>query len=142
MAKLIGIDYGEKKVGIALSDDSGTIAFPKEIIKNDGELINYIADLALKENIACIVMGQSTNYHGKDNPIMERAYQFKKALEKKLSVPIYFEVEFLTSVEAQRQPQEADIPRSRKPKVRRHVDAQAAAIMLQSYINKIKNLKS
>ena len=35
MAKLIGIDYGEKKVGIALSDDSGTIAFPKEIIKND-----------------------------------------------------------------------------------------------------------
>ena len=139
MTKLIGIDYGEKKIGIALSDDDGAVAFPKEIIKNDGELINYIADLALKENISCIVMGQSTNYHGKDNPIMERAYQFKKALEKKLSVPVYFEVEFLTSVEAQRQQQEADLPRSRKPKVNKHVDASAAAIILQSFIDKNKD---
>ncbi|MCH7597651.1 Holliday junction resolvase RuvX [Patescibacteria group bacterium] len=136
MTKLIGIDYGEKKIGIALSDDDGAVAFPKEIIKNDDELVSYIADLAEKENISRIVIGQSTNYHGEDNPIMKRIHQFKEALEERLSVPIDFEVEFLTSAEAKRQPRESDILRSRKPKVRRHVDASAAAIILQSFLDK------
>ena len=87
-------------------------------------------------------MGHSTNYHGKDNPIMERIRQFKKALHGRLSIPIDFQVEFLTSVEAQRQPQEADLPRSRKPRVHKDVDAGAAALILQSYINRVKNLES
>jgi len=139
MEKLIGIDYGEKKVGIAVSDDDGTVAFPKEIVKNDGELVNHIADLAEKENISRIVVGQSINYQGKDNPIMEQIYQFKKALHDRLSIPINFETEFLTSAEAKRRPQEADLPRSRKPKLRRLVDAQAAAIILQSFIDKHRN---
>ena len=137
--KLLGIDYGGKKVGIALSDDSGAFAFPKEVVNNDDGLVNYIVDLALTENISRIVMGQSTNYQGKDNPIMARIHQFKRALEEKLSLPIDFEVEFLTSAEAKRQPQEADIPRSRKPRVHKRVDAGAAAIILQSFIDKSKN---
>lgn len=136
MGKLMGIDYGGKKTGIALSDDSGAVAFPKEIVKNNKELINYIADLALKENISRIVIGQSVNYQGRDNPIMERIHQFKKALEKKISVPIDFEGEFLTSVEAQRQPQKANLPRSRKPKVHKYVDASAAALILQTFLDK------
>lgn len=139
MAKLIGIDYGEKKVGIALSDNSGTFAFPKEVVSNDGKLVNYVVGLADKENISRIVIGRSTNYQGKDNPIMERINQFKKALEEKLSIPIDFEIEFLTSAEAKRQPQEADLPRSRKPRVHKRVDAGAAAIILQSFIDKSKN---
>jgi len=142
MAKLLGIDYGEKKIGIALSDDDGSVAFPKAIVKNDNKLVNYIADLAKKEDISSVVIGQSTNYQGTDNPIMERIHQFKKVLEERLSIPINFEAEFLTSVEAKRQPQDADLPRSRKPKVRRFVDASAAAIILQSYINRVKNLES
>ncbi|MCH7756588.1 Holliday junction resolvase RuvX [Patescibacteria group bacterium] len=137
--KLLGIDYGEKKVGIALSDDDGALAFPKEVVNNDGKLVNYIVDLALTENISRIVIGQSTNYQGKDNPIMEQIYQFKKALHGRLSIPVDFEIEFLTSVEAQRQPQEADLPRSRKPRVHKRVDAGAAAIILQSFIDKNKN---
>lgn len=139
MAKLIGIDYGEKKVGIALSDNSGAFAFPKEVVSNDGKLVNYVVGLADKENISRIVIGRSTNYQGKDNPIMERINQFKKALEEKLSIPIDFEIEFLTSAEAKRQPQEADLPRSRKPRVHKRVDAGAAAIILQSFIDKSKN---
>lgn len=134
--KLLGIDYGEKKVGIALSDDDGAVAFPKEIVKNDDGLVNYIADLVEKENISRIVMGQSTNYQGKDNPIMERIYKFKKALEERLNLSVSFEVEFLTSAEAKRQPQDQDRPKSRKQKVQKRVDAQAAAIILQSFINK------
>ena len=139
MAKFIGIDYGGKKVGIALSDDSGAFAFPKEVVNNDDGLVNYIVDLALTENISRIVIGHSTNYQGKDNPIMTRINQFKKALHGRLSIPIDFEVEFLTSAEAKRQPQESDLPRSRKPKVHKRVDAGAAALILQSFIDKNKN---
>lgn len=126
-----------KKVGIAISDDDGRLAFPKEIVNNNSELVNYIVDLAEDDNISRIVIGQSTNYQSEDNPIMERIRQFKKALEERLSMSIYFEAEFLTSAEAKRQPKEADRLRSRKPKIHRHVDASAAAIILQSYINKV-----
>lgn len=139
MTKLLGIDYGRKKVGIALSDETGTVAFPKEIIKNDSELINHIAHLIDKENISKVVIGKSTDYKGEDNPVMEQIHQFKRALEKRLVVPIYFESEFLTSLEAQRKPKEVSRLKSRKQKVHKHIDASAAAIILQSFIDKNKN---
>lgn len=138
MKKLLGIDYGKNNIGIALSDDEGRMAFPKEILKNDTQLLDAIVSLVEEEKVSEIIIGESRDHEGKENLIMTDIKRFKKALEEKLSVPVFFELEFLTSVEAKRQPEEADQPRSRKQKVHKRVDASAATLILQSFINKRK----
>ena len=56
--KFLGIDYGSKKVGIAVSDDSANLAFPKCVIGNDVELLEHIARIVSEENIGAIVLGE------------------------------------------------------------------------------------
>ena len=85
------------------------------------------------------MIGESTNYRGEDNPIMEAIHTVKKKLEDILSLPVYLEQEFLTSAEARRIPQNADEARSRKLVKKKEIDAEAAALILQSYLDKTKN---
>lgn len=125
--KLLGIDYGDKRVGIAISDDSGEMAFPKEIIENTPKLIERVLDIIKNEDIKTIIIGESRDFEGKENPIMKRIYAFRGKLETQTEVPIYFEQEFLTSAEARRGQEDTRI-----------VDSGAAAIILQSYIDKNK----
>lgn len=134
--KYLGIDYGTKRVGVALSDDEGNIAFPLMVIENNNTLLDTILDIIEKEAVAGIVIGESRNYKGEENPLMKDITRFRKDLEEKISVPIYFESEVLTTAEARRVPQASDMPRSRKQVKRKALDAQAAALILQSYLDK------
>lgn len=123
--KLLGIDYGEKRVGIALSDESGTMAFPKEVIENNKDLLEKIVSLIKSENVKTVIIGESRDFLGKENPIMKKIRAFKKNLEKSVSIPVYFEPEFLTSAEAKQGQEDVKI-----------IDASAATIILQSFIDK------
>lgn len=125
--KTIGIDYGTKKVGIALSDENGRIAFPYGVIPNTG-LFDAIKTLCEKEHIGAIVVGESRDFEGKHNPVMKKILPFKKKLEDALSLPVVLEPEFLTSKQA-RNIQEDSIT----------TDASAAALILQSYLDKKQN---
>ncbi len=128
--KLLGIDYGEKRVGIALSDEGGTIAFPKNILDNDNELLKKIYKITKNEEVGVIIIGESTDYKGNENPIMERIKSFKERLEDDTLLPVFYEPEFLSSQEARNMNETAKV-----------VDAGAAAIILQSYIDRTKNKK-
>ena len=125
--RLLGIDYGDKRVGVAISDEGGQFAFPYAIIKNDKQLLSRVQDICTKEEVTKIVIGESNTYAGVPNPIMKKINKFKEALGKATGIPIVFEQEMLTSQEAKRSRVEGD---------ERHIDDSAAALILQSYLDK------
>ncbi len=80
--KYLGVDYGQKKIGIAISDDRASMAFPRDIIINDEKHIGYINHLCDQEDIKNIVIGKSVDYDKKDNSIEKHITSFIKTLNK------------------------------------------------------------
>lgn len=127
MAKCLGIDFGEKRIGLALSDEEGKIAFPQAVLPNDQNLMKGLVDVAMQNRVSTIVMGESRNFQGQINPIMWKIQEFRQKLET-IGFQVVYEPEFLTSVQASRITGENQM-----------IDASAAAIILQSYLDKTKN---
>ena len=94
----LGIDYGSKRVGLAISDEEGTLAFPYKIIPNNLELVDMIHNICGEEDITAIVIGESHDLSGKPNKIMGSIEEFKRNIEIELEIPVFFEKEFMTSV--------------------------------------------
>lgn len=140
--RFLGIDYGTKRIGIAISDEEMTLAFPKEIIKNDSKKLARLGEILENEDIGEIVIGESVNLKGILNPLSKEIETFIKELKDKFSIPVSKQSEFFTSVEARRgenagkrvNPSQAH---SKLPKKKMDsVDASAAALILQRYLDK------
>ena len=123
--RLLGIDYGMKRVGIALSDETGKFALPHAVWENDDDLISKINTLCGEKNISVIIIGESRNLDGSENEILKEIKLFKITLERNVSIPVYFEPEFYTSAQAARL----------QGKNIMH-DASAAALILKSYLDR------
>src|SRR3989338_9086055 len=76
--RYLGIDFGSKRVGLALSDESGTLAFPYSVVKNDKALLSEIERIVREQKVKLIVMGESRDFKGRDNPIAKQAAECKK----------------------------------------------------------------
>ena len=128
--KYLGIDYGDKRIGIALSDPEAHIAFPQETLENHGEnkVIQHIAAFIKKEHITCIVLGLPVSFNGGDSEQTKKVRQFGSVLEKKVDIPVVFENEMLTT----------HLARS-EGVAKKHVDASAAALILQSHLDRLKS---
>ncbi len=133
--KYLGIDYGVKRVGFAVSDPSESFALPLQVFSlhlSMKDVADEAERICKTENIDEIVVGESKDFSGKDNKIMEEIKLFKKEIEERLKIPVHFHPEFLTSMEADQL--------QGKSKMR---DASAAALILKSYLdtkhNKVKN---
>src|SRR3989344_4978571 len=98
--RYLGIDYGSKRVGLALSDEEGKMAFPYKIVPNDLTLVDTVHNICGQEEVSAIVLGESHDLSGQPNKIMGSIEEFKRNLEGELDLPIYFENEFMTTVEA------------------------------------------
>ncbi|MDD4804167.1 MAG: RuvX/YqgF family protein [Candidatus Pacebacteria bacterium] len=96
--KYLGIDYGEKRVGIAISDDEAKVAFPKVVLENNQDLLQKISDLCLEDKVESIVIGESKNYKGENNKISPKIIVFKKELANIIKLPMFLEPEFMTSM--------------------------------------------
>lgn len=131
--RYLGIDFGTKKVGLALSDEAGTMGFPKEVVSNDSRLLETVRALIARENVGAVVMGDSQNSEGDDNPVMTSARAFASELETD-GTTVYFEPEAYTSAEARRARDASNEGRS--PKNTDNVDASAAALILTSYLSR------
>lgn len=123
--KYLGIDFGGKRVGIAVSDDTGNMAFPHSVMFNDKNLLDNVEKIVKEENIGSIVIGESKDFKGEPNKIMAEIEGFKKILAENLKLPVHLEPEFLTSAQAERIQGKTDLH-----------DAAAAAIILQSFLDK------
>ena len=123
--KLIGVDFGSKRVGIALSDEGGRMAFPQCTLENNADLVENVATLCKAELVGGVVLGRSIDSKGRLNPIMESAKAFKAALEEELSIPIEYQDEYMTSHHAAQSQERV-----------KDIDASAAALILQRYLDK------
>lgn len=124
--RVLGIDYGAKRVGLALSDEPGQFAYPHSIIANQPLLAKKIAGICEKEKVATIVLGQSLNHRGLPNLIMKKVEKFKIALAKLTKLPIVWEPELFTTALARRLTGKKE-----------EVDAVAATLILQAYLDRV-----
>ena len=123
--RYLGIDYGMKRVGVALSDETSEFALPHNVLPNDKKLLAAVAGICRDKDVGAIILGESKNFAGEDNPIMKNIREFKIRLEKETGLFVHFEPEFFTSVEAGRiQGKNAKL------------DASAAALILKSFLEK------
>jgi putative Holliday junction resolvase len=122
--KCIGVDYGAKRVGVALSDENGSIAFPKVVLRNDEKLIAALVTLVREERAELFVVGDTLSHGGFENPITRDAEHFAEQLQKESGLPVERVPEVWSSVEASRFAPKGE-----------HNDAAAAAIILQRYLD-------
>jgi putative Holliday junction resolvase len=131
--KYLGIDYGQKRIGVAVSDDDGRVAFPLEVVAAGPAALSAVDALIKKNRVQTVVVGESRDLGGAANTIQEDIEQFKKDLEELCQVPVVFEPEFFTTALAGRQGQdkrgEGGVEKS---------DSSAAALILQSYLDRKK----
>ena len=126
--RYIGIDYGEKRIGLALSDPEGKIAMPFKTIANARRVLAEIAAIVKKEGAQKIVVGLPVPFSGGASLQTKVVKEFAEKLRDIVGVPVDFENELLTTRLAER---------SGTPKQK--IDMAAAAIILQSYIDKHRN---
>lgn len=132
--RYLGIDYGSKRVGLALSDEAGTMGFPHTILKNTQRLIDELRAIIAKENIGAVVIGESRTLSGGENEIAKDAKALGSLITEHAGTPVFYESEVFTSVEARRKP-EKEI-KSRAPQKHADVDSSAAALILTSYLSR------
>ena len=125
--KIIGVDFGSKRVGIATADTETKMAFPKSVLINNDGFFDMFSKICREENIELVVLGESKNFQMENNAIMKEINEFKDRVEKELSLKVGMQSEFMTSEQARREQGENDM-----------LDASAATIILQSYLDKIK----
>jgi putative holliday junction resolvase len=145
--RFLGIDYGTKRIGVAISDENHTLAFPKEIVPNDSNTFNKLGEIIKQENIGEIVIGESVDFSGKLNALSGRIEVFILELAERFNLPIHKQKEFLTSVEARKAGNtkgglSTSQAHSKVKQIKSgRVDASAAALILQRYLDKINNIK-
>lgn len=118
----LGIDYGTKRVGVAVSDVSGTMAFPHSVVPNDAQLLPTLTDLIAEQEVGTVVVGHSLNRQAEPNPVQEDIDQFVTKLEAATSISVHLQPEQYTTQAALRLQGRNE-----------QTDASAAALILDSY---------
>lgn len=134
--RYLGIDYGSKKVGLALSDEAGTMGFPHGVLPTTSALENALLTLIREKEVGALVVGESRNFSGEPNPIATAARALGESLAEKTGVDIHFEPETYTTQEARRFPDGTRMGGSPD------VDAAAAALILTGYLDRIRKVYS
>lgn len=127
--RILGIDYGEKRVGTALSNEEETVAFPQVVLENSSELIQEIVSIIEEKKVGLVVLGESLDSSGVENALMSEIRGFGGKLTQK-GIKVLYESELFSSVEASRYQGEGEF-----------TDASAAAIILQRFLDKKLNKK-
>lgn len=125
--KLMAIDYGEKRVGVASTDESGKFALPRTTFVNDDSLIENIISFKEGEGAEKIIIGESKKFDGSPNIIQSKIELFKTELEKR-GIEVVLHPEIFTTMEARRIQGNTAL-----------TDASAAALILKSYIDNVYN---
>jgi len=131
--RCMGLDLGDRWIGVALSDPGGILASPFSIIErtDDGQAIAAIADIIDKEQVEIIVIGLPLSLDGTLSGQAEKVKEFTDKLSEHIKTPVEFRDERLTTVMAQRLKRASG---GKKGRGKTRYDSQAAALILQSYL--------
>jgi len=135
-ARILGIDFGLKRVGLALSDPLRIFAYPFKTLNNDQNFWKELSKIILEKNIEKIVLGYPVKDSGIKSEIAQRIEKFSEDLGKKFKVQVIFWDERYTSVMAQEKILES-VPKKSKRRDKGLLDQNSAAIILQEYINSL-----
>ncbi|MBO9597814.1 MAG: Holliday junction resolvase RuvX [Cohnella sp.] len=132
--RTMGLDYGERRIGVAISDAFGWTAQGSEVIdkKLVKDELGRIEELVKLHEVDNVIVGLPKNMNGTIGPSGENCIAFAERLKQKLGLPVQLWDERLTTVAAERTLLEADVSRSKRKQV---IDKMAAAILLQSYLD-------
>ena len=135
--RLMGLDVGERTIGVAISDIMQTIATPKETIKRKKftDDARYLFELVDKYSICGLVIGLPLNMDGTEGKSCQSIRQFGRNICKMQNLPVYFQDERMTSQEAHRVLNQADMGWRRKEEV---IDKMAASLILQAVLDRVK----
>lgn len=121
--RLLGIDYGSKRIGVAMTNESGDMALPYSVILNSKEALAEILKICAENNVSEIIVGESKNFEGNDNRIMQEIKEFVHDVRNG-GMKTTFHPEFMTSQQAEHIQGKNNM-----------IDASAAAIILQSFLD-------
>ncbi len=132
--RILAIDYGSQRIGLALSDPTGTLARPLPFLpaKADAKLAREITDLAKKEDVHLLLLGLPRNMDGSSGEAALKVQAFAATLGAATTIPIKLIDERLSTVQASRQLQEAG---KNTRKQRGQIDSEAACVLLQGYLD-------
>ena len=132
--RILGVDYGERRIGLAISDETGTVALPLEYVKGGGHetVCREIVRIATERGAGKIVVGIPVRMDASASPQTERTLQFLVALRGATPLPVDRWDERLTTVQAERALIEGNVSRRDR---REKIDKIAAQLMLQSYLD-------
>ncbi len=132
--RVMGVDHGEKRIGLAISDATGTLARPLSVIEHVSRPVDaaQVAAAATDQQAELIVIGQSFDEEGRANLAGRRAGRFAEALKTQTMLPIVLWDESMSTADAREHRRAAGAPRKNR---RGHVDDAAAAVLLQSYLD-------
>lgn len=123
--RYLGIDYGKKRIGLALSDENGKIAFPYQTLPRTKRIASTLKNITTLEKVGKIIIGLPIPFSGEDSLQTKETKLFAEHLKDDLALPIEFENEVLTTKLAKK----AGVAKE-------HIDKVSAAIILQSYLDK------
>lgn len=134
--RLLGLDVGDRRIGVAVSDPTGSIARPVEIYRRreDSVDIQHMVDLAIEYEAIGFVVGLPKNMNGTEGPQAEKTREFAEGLVF-LGRRVALWDERLSTIEATRR---RDEQRRKKRGLQEHIDAEAAALILQTYLDHVR----
>jgi putative pre-16S rRNA nuclease len=136
--RIIAIDPGEKRLGVALSDPTGTIASPLTVLEHVSRLVDAatIADLAQQHQATLIVIGFTTDEEGLPTPSSRRAQRLAEAVKQQCELPLVLWDESFSTQTARQAQIAMGTPRHKRSG---HMDHMAAVVILQSYLDSTEN---
>ncbi len=131
--RILAVDHGEKRIGVALSDPTATLASPLTVIKHVSRLLDaaQVANLAVENGAGLIVIGQSFDEEGRPNLAGRRAARFAEALKEQTTIPVELFDESFSTQDARAARIEMGVSRRKRAG---HMDELAAVMILRSYI--------
>ena len=131
--RILSVDHGEKRIGVALSDETAVIASPLKIVEHISRTIDaaQVAELAAQNDVKLIIIGQSFDEDGSPNPAGRRAGRFADELKNQTNIPIEMWDESFSTQEARAARIQLGVSRKKRAG---HQDAFAAVVILQSYL--------
>jgi len=134
--RILALDHGTRRIGVAVSDETKTIAQPLEYIPADplADFLKRLKQLVADKEVELLLVGMPRNMDGTYGPAAQKVQAFIEVVKAEVAVPIKLVDERLTSVMANRVLIQANV---RRDKRKEKVDKMAAAILLQSYLDNL-----
>ena len=139
MGRILGLDVGGRRIGVAISDELGVIASPVGFVRRGPGELDEVRDLIVRYDAVQLVTGLPVGLSGREGPQAAEVRTFAEAAAAAVALPLAYWDERLTSAMAERTLIAAG---SRRTKRREQIDAVAAAIILQGYLDHRRSQKS